>query len=108
MSDKPTIADRLKEARAHSGLTQGQAAALLNMHRPTISEIEAGRRKVKVQEVSLFADIYGVSANWLLNGDSGIFDDIDSKVLLAARELSKLKDEDFNKVMKLLKAIREG
>ena len=40
------IAERLKKARELSGLSQAQVALKLNVQRPAISEIEAGRRKV--------------------------------------------------------------
>ena len=43
-SMKECIASRLRSAREMAGLSQGQVAKMLGMHRPTISEIEAGRR----------------------------------------------------------------
>ena len=41
---KQIVASRLREARKMAGLTQGQVAAQMDLHRPTISEIEAGNR----------------------------------------------------------------
>ena len=40
------LATRLKLAREMAGLTQAQVARQLGWHRPTVSEIEAGRRRV--------------------------------------------------------------
>ena len=40
------IAERLKAARQLAGLSQGHVAKILGMHRPSISEIEAGNRRV--------------------------------------------------------------
>lgn len=60
-----TIAERLRTARETAGLTQSQSAKLLGLHRPSISEIEAGRRKVSGDELKQFADIYGVGVAWL-------------------------------------------
>ena len=60
------VAERLRLAREQAGLSQGQVARLLGKHRPTISEIEAGRRSVSAEELGVFADIYEVSATWLL------------------------------------------
>ena len=45
-SKTQAIAERLKLAREFSGLSQGQVAKLLNLHRPSISEIEADRKSV--------------------------------------------------------------
>jgi len=75
------------------------------MHRPTVTEIEAGRRKVSSEEISEFARIYEVSVAWLLGADQGE-EDIDDRVKLAARDLTKLKKEDLDKVLRLLSTIR--
>lgn len=103
MSD---LASRLRTAREHAGLSQGQVAKLLEMHRPTVTEIEAGRRKVTSDELSEFARIYEVSVTWLLGNDQDE-DDIDDRIKLAARDLTKLKKEDLDKVLRLLSTIRE-
>ena len=50
-NEQTTDRDRLREARKLAGLTQGQAAMKMEMHRPTISEIEAGNRNVTVTEL---------------------------------------------------------
>src|SRR5258708_753481 len=100
------LARRLRTAREHAGLSQGQVAKLLDMHRPTISEIEAGRRKVSSDELSHFAKLYEVSIAWLL-GTKDDDRDIDERVKLAARDLTKLKPEDLDKVLRLLATIRE-
>jgi transcriptional regulator with XRE-family HTH domain len=100
--DSP-IHDRLRAARELAGLSQGQIAKLMGYHRPTISEIEAGRRKVTTQEVSAFARYYGVTTDWLLN-DSAKRDPI---VELAARELSKLKKSDLDRFLRILRSMKK-
>lgn len=100
------LAERLKLAREQAGLSQGQVARLMDKHRPTISEIEAGRRRVSAEEVGVFAGIYDVSAAWLL-GHEDESTDLGERVQLAARELAKLKKEDLNRVLKLLASMRE-
>lgn len=94
---------RLRLAREQAGLSQGQIARLLDYHRPTISEIEAGRRKVTSNEISLFARHYGVSATWLLSEGS----EHDPVVELAARELSKLKKDDLEKFLRILRSMKK-
>ena len=100
------IAERLRLAREQAGLSQGQVARLLGKHRPTISEIEAGRRRVSAEEVGVFADIYEVSATWLL-GREGDSTGLDDRVQLAARELAKLRPDDLERVLNLLGTMRE-
>jgi transcriptional regulator with XRE-family HTH domain len=92
---KKIIASRLREARKMSGLTQGQVAAHLGLHRPTISEIEAGNRSVSAEELSAFAEMYEVSVAWLAGEGVEKLDPHDDRLQLAFRELKKLKHEDL-------------
>lgn len=102
-----TIAKRLRLAREQAGLSQGQVAKMLSMHRPTISEIEAGRRRVTAEELATFGRVYEVSVAWLSGSedDDGVVDD---RVRLAARELAKLKSEDLDKILHLLATMRKA
>lgn len=106
-SKKKAIASRLTLARKHAGLSQTQAAKLMNLHRPSISEIEAGRRKVTAEEITKFGELYSVSVSWLACENDDTADESRDRLELAARELSKLKKEDLNKVLDLLSALRK-
>lgn len=98
------IAQRLRLAREQSGLSQGQVAKMLSIHRPTVSEIEAGRRKVSAEELAEFARIYKVNTKWLTDAKEADLDE--ARIELAARELSKLKPEDLERLLGLLKTLR--
>lgn len=98
------IAARLRMAREAAGLSQGQVAKRLDLHRPSISEIEAGRRRVSAEELSALADMYGIDANWIVHGSSQTRGS--DKILLAARQLSKLKDRDLDRLMELIQMLR--
>jgi len=100
------LADRLRAAREQAGLSQGQVAKLLTYQRPTISEIEAGRRRVTAEELRVFADVYGVSTEWLLGRDADE-ESIPHGLMLAARELGKLKDDDLARVIRFLKTVKK-
>lgn len=100
------IGERLREARTLAGLSQGQVARLLNLHRPTVSEIEAGNRRVSADELARFAEAYDVSTAWLVGADDEPLETADPKVQLAARELGKLKGADLDKLLRLLAAMR--
>jgi len=60
------IGTRLRHQREALGFTQKQVAEYLGLHRPTISEIEAGRRDVTSQELFEFARLYVTSLSDLL------------------------------------------
>lgn len=99
-------AKRISEARKSAGLSQGQVAKLMDLHRPTISEIEAGNRRVTAEELSTFAKLFDVSAGWLLGEASDTIETDDPRVQLAARELKKLKPEDLDRLMRLFASMR--
>lgn len=103
---KQIIASRLKEARKMAGLTQGQVAAQMGLHRPAISEIEAGNRSVSGEELTTFASMYEVTVSWLAGEGAEKLDPQDDRLQLAFRDLKKLKPEDLDKVLTALAAIR--
>lgn len=105
---KAAIASRLALARKQAGLSQGQVAKLLSLHRPSISEAEAGRRNVTATEIARLAEIYGVSVEWLACTDSEAPNEARDKIQLAARELAKLKRHDLDKVLDLLSALKKA
>jgi transcriptional regulator with XRE-family HTH domain len=102
---RASIAVRLRAAREQSGLSQGQVAKILGLQRPSVSEIEAGRRKVSAEELTRLADIYNVSLSWLTKEEAAIED---PAIDLAARELAKLKSEDLDRVLRLLRTLRKA
>lgn len=102
------LASRLKEARKAAGLSQGQVAKLLQVHRPTISEIEAGNRRVSADELKAFADMYDVTVSWLIGETEATLSMDDPRLQLAARELSKLKSDDLERLLKLLASMQDS
>lgn len=104
--DKSKIGERLRWAREQAGLSQGQVAKQLGVHRPTISQIEAGDRLLKANEVAPFADLYDVDDDWILRGDEALGTDVDPRIELAARELCKLSPEDLDTLLRLVKVLR--
>lgn len=100
------VARRLRTAREMAGLSQGQVARMLKIHRPSVTEAEAGRRRVPAEELSELGKIYGVSVNWLSGFGEDKLDPGNPRVELAARELGKLKPEDLDRVLQLLAALR--
>ena len=105
---RSAIAERLREARKAAGLSQGQVAKLLQMHRPTISEIEAGNRRVSAEELVKFAETYDVTVSWLLGETAEQLEMDAPRLQLAARELSKLKPDDLDRLLRLLASMRNS
>lgn len=105
-SPRAELAARLRDARTLAGLSQSQVAKMLGLHRPTISEMEAGNRKVTAEELVRLSEIYDVSVSWLLGELPDGTDADNPRVQLAARELAKLKPDDLDRLLKLLNAMR--
>ncbi len=103
--ERKIIASRLRLAREMAGLSQAQVAEMLGLHRPSVSEMEAGRRRVSVDELSQLTKIYSVDMEWLA-GSEVISGHDDERIRFAARQLAKLKEDDLDKVMNLLSALR--
>ena len=71
---KNICGDRLREARVVRRLRQEDLAAQIqlkgiNMERDSISRIEIGTRFVSDFELKIFAEVLGVSVQWLLGID---------------------------------------
>lgn len=105
---KAAIAARLRLARQQAGLSQGQVAKLLGLHRPSVSEMEAGRRNVTIEEMSRLAQMYGVGMSWLACEDTEEPNLEKDRIELVARELAKLKPKDVERILDLLKALRSA
>lgn len=103
---REVIRERLRIARERAGLSQGQTAKLMNMHRPTVTEIEAGRRRVAADELARFAELYGVSLSWLTGTKEDEADLSDPRLAVVARELQKLKSDDIDRVMRFIAAVQ--
>ena len=104
-NDLPGIGQRLRQAREAAGLSQGQVARILRMHRPTITEIENETRKVTAGELKQFSHLYKVSVEWLIGEPLHE----NQKLKLAARKLSALKDKDLDAVLRIIDSLpRQG
>lgn len=81
--NREQIADRLRKTRKNLGFTQAQAAEALGVHRPTISEIEAGRRAVTSEELHRFCELYAIPVSRLLSQEAPTEPDVE-RVLFRA------------------------
>ena len=87
------IGSRLAIARKRAGLSQSQVALELKLPRPSISEIESGRRRVAADELVMFADLYSVDMDWLAGRGEENVDVIRDKLQLAARKVAECENQ---------------
>ncbi len=67
MSVSSKIGLRIKELREKAEMSQDMMAKSMNLHRPTITQIESGARKVTAEDLVVFAKLFRVSVDDLLN-----------------------------------------
>lgn len=102
------VASRIREARRLAGLSQAQVARFLGLHRPSVTEMEAGNRGVSVEEIAALADLFEVSTDWLMGNGAEKLDPQDDRLHLAARELKKLKPDQLERLLRILASLRIG
>ena len=61
------LVQRIKELRQQSGISQQRLAELLQISRPTISQIENGERKISADELIKLSNIFNLSVENLLD-----------------------------------------
>jgi len=60
------INQRIKTLRTRAGLSQQKLAEMLGVSRPTITQMEAGERKVSSEDLLKLSEIFNVSADQLI------------------------------------------
>lgn len=108
MDTREIIASRLMIARKNAGLSQAQVALKMELQRPAISEIEAGRRKVTAEELVQFSEIYRTDIGWLSGTDADKADTARDQLQLAARNIADLDPKDLEKVITLLSSVKRS
>lgn len=89
------IAARLREAREYLALSQDDVATALGLPRPSVTNMEAGTRKVDALELEQLAKLYGRPVSYFLEGASA---ETEKRVAFVARKLSGLSDKDLQEV----------
>lgn len=58
--------ERLKKARKEAHLTQSEVATELDLTQGTISKYESGEKQPSIEILTKLIELYGISADWLL------------------------------------------
>jgi len=97
------ISQRVKKIREYKGISQQELAKLLEVSRPTVSQIESGERKISAVELVKLAEIFNISVEGVLDFKK------EPKVILEENlERKNLKDQiRVNVPQKNLEKFRE-
>lgn len=102
-SDAARLGKRLKEAREYVGITQGEAAAHLNVRRSAISEMEAGKRGVGALEMKSLAALYERPTAWFTGEVERAMPE---DVSFLARTVSDLSENDRSELANFAEFLR--
>lgn len=107
--DMPTlrsIADRIALAVERSGKTHIEIATDVGVARPQISMWCSGKRVPELQNLLALAEVLGVSAGWLIEGDrpDQIMDDAERELLADWRQVPAVNREPIRAIARALKA----
>ena len=91
------IGRRLRIARDNAGIRQDEAAVAIDTSRPTLVAIEKGVRRVRMPELQILANRYGVSVNALLRREA-----IHTDLVPRFRKLRETEDEHTLEAIRLL------
>ena len=92
------VHERIKELRTQLHLSQDYVAKFLGINRSTYTQMENGKRKVLADEVAKLSDLFGVSADSLLNNT-----EISQPATLFARSFERLDERDKAEIMNLIR-----
>ena len=92
------IHERIKELRIQLHLSQDYVAKFLGINRSTYTQMENGKRKVLADEVAKLSNLFGVSADSLLNDT-----EMSQPATMFARSFEKLDERDQAEIMNLIR-----
>lgn len=107
--------NRLKELRQYLQLSQKDFGDKLLLTQNHISSLESGRRALNDRTIKDICSVFGVSEEWLRTGQGemmvdlvGELDDVDNETKDMLRKILALKDEDKDKIKKIIDAFSES
>ena len=92
------IYERIKNYRNQLHLSQEYVANFLGINRATYTQMENGNRKITAEDVSKLSDLFGVTADALLNENK-----LSQPATVFARSFEKLDENDQAEIMNLIK-----
>jgi len=93
-----TINERIKNFRNQLHLSQEYVANFLGLNRATYTQMENGKRKITAEDVSRLSELFGVTADAILNGNQ-----MSQPAAVFARSFEKLDENDQAEIMNLIK-----
>jgi transcriptional regulator with XRE-family HTH domain len=100
------IGERLRRSREYLGLSQEEVADYMEISRPAISNVEAGKRKVSSEELRRFSRLYRRPYEYFLGETEEIVDDETVGALF--RTTQELSDGDREQVLRFAQFLKNA
>ena len=98
------LGKRLREAREFLGLSQEQVADHLGIPRPSVSTMEAGKRRASFQEIQKLADLYRRPLSYFSGaGETSEGDETTDALFRTTQELSETDREQVLRFAQFLR-----
>jgi transcriptional regulator with XRE-family HTH domain len=101
--DREYLASRLREARDYLGLSQEYVAQQLNMPRPAVSDIEAGKRRVESIELQRLAELYSHPVSYFLRSEGSLSAESKGQIEIEAKLRNTTKGLPIDDVQEVLR-----
>ncbi len=95
---------RIAARRKALGITQEEIAEKLDVSTQMISNLECGKKAIRLQNLVKLSEILNISIDYLLTGKQMISNDYSE----TARQLSKLDERDFSMIKILIHYCIDG
>lgn len=92
------INERIKSFRNQLHLSQEYVANFLGINRATYTQMENGKRKITAEDLSRLSELFGVTADALLNENK-----MSQPATIFARSFEKLDENDQAGIINLIK-----
>jgi transcriptional regulator with XRE-family HTH domain len=103
LAEHTALGVRLREGREYVGLKQEEVARHLGIPRTAVSEIENGKREVKVQELQKLARLYQRPLSWFTGEGEA---EVPADIAILARTASSLSDNDRQELRRFADFLR--
>jgi transcriptional regulator with XRE-family HTH domain len=94
----------LREAREYLGLSQEQVADHLGIPRPSVSTIEAGKRRISFLELKRLADLYRRPLSYFSGDEEPEVDETTNALFRTTQELSSADRQQVLRFAQFLRA----
>lgn len=98
--------DRLEKLRTRKGLSKAELCRQIKMPQTTYSGYAMGTREPDIKTISMFAEFYDVSVDYLITGSDG--GDFKKKVDSLIEDYISLDQEDQKTIEDLIKRMKKG